>query len=136
ENENDACDAVRGTTLGLPTEIDYDDLMEQTFAGEVDWVPASYTYSSETTMDSDYPDLCGNTQSSVSAVHIYRGGNLPDRYSNALFVGDYSKDCVFYFDVDADAGTVDWTSPHVLFDSRSIVDFNTDPKTGQFLVST
>ena len=46
ENENDACDAVRGTTLGLPTEIDYDDLMEQAFAGEVDWVPASYTYSS------------------------------------------------------------------------------------------
>ena len=46
ENENDACDAVRGTTLGLPTEIDYDDLMEQALAGEVDWVPASYTYSS------------------------------------------------------------------------------------------
>ena len=43
ENENDACDAVRGTTLGLPTEIDYDDLMEQALAGEVDRVPASYT---------------------------------------------------------------------------------------------
>ena len=38
--------------------------------------------------------------------------------------------------MDADAGTVDWTSPHVLFDSRSIVDFNTDPKAGQLLVST
>ena len=46
ENENDACDAVRGTTLGSPTEIDYDDLMEQALAGEVDWVPASYTYHS------------------------------------------------------------------------------------------
>ena len=42
-------------------------------------------------MDLDYPDLCANTQSLGSAVHIHRGGNLPDRYSNALFVGDYSK---------------------------------------------
>lgn len=42
-------------------------------------------------IDSEYPDFCANTQSSVSALHVYRGAHLPERYYNRLFVGDYSK---------------------------------------------
>lgn len=37
---------------------------------------------------------------------------------------------MFYFDMNEKTGKVDWTTPHVLFDSRAIVDFNADPKTG------
>lgn len=44
ENESDACDATRGTTLGLPYEIDYAELKTQALAGEVDWVPPAFTY--------------------------------------------------------------------------------------------
>lgn len=39
---------------------------------------------------------------------------------------------MFYFDTDEDTGEVDWSAPHVLFESRAIVDFNADPKTGEF----
>lgn len=42
-------------------------------------------------MDAEYPDMCANTQASVSAAYIYMGAHLPERYSNALFIGDYSK---------------------------------------------
>lgn len=35
--------------------------------------------------------MCTNTQSSVSAVHVYDGVHLPERYQSTLFVGDYSK---------------------------------------------
>lgn len=42
-------------------------------------------------IDSEYPDFCTSTQSSVSALHVYQGVHLPDRYQNRLFVGDYSK---------------------------------------------
>ena len=45
DNESDACDAVRGTTLGLPLDIDYDALKEKALEGEVDWVPPAFTYS-------------------------------------------------------------------------------------------
>lgn len=44
----------------------------------------------------------------------------------------YRQDCVFYFDMNEKTGKVDWTTPHVLFDSRAIVDFNADPKTGAY----
>lgn len=44
ENESDACDGVRGTTLGLPLDIDYAALKKQALAGEVDWVPPVFTY--------------------------------------------------------------------------------------------
>lgn len=44
------------------------------------------------------------------------------------------QDCTFYFDMDED-GQVDWTTPHVLFENRAIVDFSTDPKTGRSLIS-
>ena len=42
-------------------------------------------------VDPEYPDICANTQSSVSAAYIYMGAHLPERYLNALFIGDYSK---------------------------------------------
>ncbi|CAM9249240.1 unnamed protein product, partial [Hapterophycus canaliculatus] len=129
DNESDACDAVRGTTLGLPLVVDYDELKTQAGAGEVDWVPPAFVYL-DGTIDSEYPDMCTTTQSSVSAVHVYDGVHLPERYQSTLFVGDYSKDCVFYFDVDETTGAVDWSTPHVLFENRAIVDFTTDPKTG------
>lgn len=45
DNESDACDAVRGTTLGLPADIDYDALKEKALEGDVDWVPPAFTYS-------------------------------------------------------------------------------------------
>lgn len=38
---------------------------------------------------------------------------------------------MWYFDADEETGVVDWTSPHVLFEGRSIADFKTDPKTGE-----
>lgn len=44
ENENDICDSVRGTTLGLPFDVDYDELKTQAEAGTVDWVPPVFTY--------------------------------------------------------------------------------------------
>lgn len=40
------------------------------------------------------------------------------------------QDCAFYFDMNEKTGKVDWTTPHVLFEGRAIVDFNADPKTG------
>lgn len=43
------------------------------------------------TVDEEYPDMCANTQASVSAVHFYEANHLPERYKNTLFVGDYSK---------------------------------------------
>lgn len=46
----------------------------------------------------------------------------------------FVQNCVFYFDTNEKTGHVDWTTPHVLFESRAIVDFNTDPKTGELLV--
>lgn len=42
-------------------------------------------------IDTEYPGFCANTQSSVSALHVYQGAHLPERYFNRLFVGDYSK---------------------------------------------
>lgn len=33
-------------------------------------------------------------------------------------------------------GVVDWTTPHVLFENRAIVDFSTDPKTGDWFHAT
>ncbi|CAM9610829.1 unnamed protein product, partial [Ectocarpus sp. 12 AP-2014] len=129
DNESDACDDVRDTTLGLPLDIDYDALKTKALAGQVDWVPPAYVYL-DGTIDEEYPEFCANTQSSVSALHVYEGGHLPERYHNRLFVGDYSKDCAFYFDIDETTGVVDWTTPHVLFENRAIVDFATDPKTG------
>ncbi|CAM9670320.1 unnamed protein product, partial [Sphacelaria rigidula] len=129
ENENDICDSVRGTTLGLPLDVDYDELKTQAEAGTVEWVPPAFSYRDET-VDEEYPRMCTNTMASVSAVHFYEANYLPDRYEDALFVGDYSKDCVFYFDTNEVTGDVDWTTPHVLFEGRAIVDFNTDPKTG------
>ena len=71
ENENDACDAVRGTTLGLPTEINYDDLMEQALAGEVDWVPASYTYSSGPFISSWVPYIFVTQTYSTNMLYNY-----------------------------------------------------------------
>lgn len=44
ENESDACDAVRDTTLGLPLDVDYDALKTKALAGEVDWVPPAFVY--------------------------------------------------------------------------------------------
>lgn len=44
-------------------------------------------------IDAEYPEICANTQSSVSALHVYQGTHLPERYQNRLFVGDYSKVC-------------------------------------------
>eukprot|EP00903_Cladosiphon_okamuranus_P014013 g13031.t1 len=127
DNKSDACDAVRDTTLGSPLDVDYDALKTKALNGGVDWVPPAFVYL-DGVIDAEYPEFCANTQSSVSALHIYRGAHLPERYHNRLFVGDYSKDCAFYFDVED--GVVDWTTPHVLFENRAIVDFNTDPKTG------
>lgn len=43
------------------------------------------------------------------------------------------QSCVFYFDTNSISGAVDWSEPHVLFEGRAIVDFNTDPKTGVVL---
>lgn len=43
------------------------------------------------------------------------------------------QDCAFYFDIDETTGVVDWSTPHVLFENRAIVDFATDPKTGRLL---
>ena len=47
-------------------------------------------------IDPEYPEFCANTQSSVSALHVYQGVHLPDRYQNRLFVGDYSKVCTLF----------------------------------------
>lgn len=44
DNESDACDNVRGTTLGVPLEVDYDELKTLAAAGDVDWVPPSFVY--------------------------------------------------------------------------------------------
>lgn len=44
DNENDICDAVRGTTLGLPVDVDYTELKQKALDGEVDWVPPAFTY--------------------------------------------------------------------------------------------
>lgn len=44
DNNSDMCDSVRGTTLGLPFQVDYDELKQQALAGEVDWVPPAFTY--------------------------------------------------------------------------------------------
>lgn len=44
DNENDICDVVRGTTLGLPLDIDYAELKQKALDGEVDWVPPAFTY--------------------------------------------------------------------------------------------
>lgn len=44
DNENDICDAVRGTTLGLPFDVDYTELKQKALDGEVDWVPPVFTY--------------------------------------------------------------------------------------------
>lgn len=44
DNESDACDAVRGTTLGLPLVVDYDELKTKAAGGEVDWAPPSFVY--------------------------------------------------------------------------------------------
>ncbi len=44
ENESNACDAVRDTTLGEPLDVDYDALKTKALAGEVDWVPPAFVY--------------------------------------------------------------------------------------------
>lgn len=44
DNESDACDHVRGTVLGEPLDVDYDELKTQAAAGEVDWVPPAFVY--------------------------------------------------------------------------------------------
>ena len=44
ENESDACDAVRDTTLGLPLDVDYDALKTKALNGGVDWVPPGFVY--------------------------------------------------------------------------------------------
>jgi len=47
--------------------------------------------TSSDAIDSEYPDMCTTTLASVTALHIYQGSYLPDRYSNVLLVGDFAK---------------------------------------------
>lgn len=42
-------------------------------------------------IDEEYPDICASIQASVSSVYFYEAEQLPERYRNSLFVGDYSK---------------------------------------------
>lgn len=54
--------------------------------------------------------------------------HLPGRPLPIFFI---SQDCVWYFDTSEKTGAVDWSTPHVLFENRAVVDFNTDPKSGE-----
>ena len=67
-------------------------------------------------------------RAATSLEGVLASNPLPPPPQNKTYLG--AQNCVFYFDMDDATGTFEWTTPHVLFESRSVVDFSTDPKTG------
>ena len=100
---------------GVPRQPGYDgvnlNLCEQLYAAQPSRVtPPFWGYRHSVSPD---PVRCGNLGSAISALAFAQGGRYPAPYTNALFVGDYVKGCIWALLPRAD-GLPDATTVHTI----------------------
>lgn len=65
--------------------------------GSVDFPFFTYKHAEELAPG----DGCGTNRSSITGVAFYTGNSYPSTYKNALFIGDFSRNCIWYMRPDA-----------------------------------
>ncbi|CAM9301442.1 unnamed protein product [Chrysoparadoxa australica] len=91
------------------------------------WLAPIYEYRNGL-LDPEYPAACAIQAGSVTGVHRYQGVAMPPKYQDVLYVMDFTKGCLWYFDIVD--GQPDTTTPHVLMSQFGIVELETNPQDG------